>query len=280
METLFSMSQSITILCSTGAFSRYPDHTGYEAVLQYGPALDVAGFELMFYPSWYTEIEKIGTALRNSGLRFPAMHGEKSIGTLLGQDDPAEQQRGVQCLIENFRLGRMLNTQLLVLHLWNWPELDDNLDNNLSVLRQCYDEAARYEIELAIETIPGRHYDPLSNIKRALQCDPRCHIALDTEFLANYEQLDTVFETPWLWEGDRVHHTHIKDSNGQPFLNGKRVYLHPGEGNIDFARFFQRLQHAGFHGNLSLEAPALADDSEVLVRHLNESLHNIQRYAW
>lgn len=270
--------QSLQLLCSTGAFSHYPDHTGYKTVLEYGPLLDVVGFELMFYPSWYPDIEYIGEALSNSGLRFPAMHGEKSIGTLLGQPDPAERQQGVARLVDNFRLGHRLGTRLLVLHLWNWPELDDNLENNLSVLQQCYDEADRYEIELAIETIPGRHYDPLTNIERALQREPRSHIALDTEFLANYEQLTTIFQTPWLWKNDRIHHVHIKDSNGQPFVNGQRVYLHPGEGDINFALFFQNLHKSGFHGNLSLEAPALTKDGKVLVQQLNKSLNTIRQY--
>jgi sugar phosphate isomerase/epimerase len=279
-EITSGMSQPIHLLCSTGAFSRYPDYTGYKAVLQYGPALEVHGFELMVYPSWYPEIEQIGTALKQSGLSFPAMHGEKSIGTLLGQPDPDERQQGIARLIDNFRLGRLLGTRLLVLHLWNWPELDDNLDNNLSVLQQCYDEATRYEIELAIETIPGRHYDPLTNIRRALTQDVRSHFALDTEFLANYQQLNTIFQTPWLWQDDRIHHVHIKDSNGNPFVNGQRVYLHPGAGNIDFATFFQHLRATGFHGNLSLESPAITDDGQVLIQQLNASLNFIRQFVW
>lgn len=274
------MPLSPTILCSTGAFSRDPDFTDYTVAIQYAPALDAAGFELMFYPDWYAEIEEIGAVLSRSGLHFPAMHGEKSIGTLLGQHDANERQRGVQRLVENFRLGHRLKTRLLVLHLWNWPELDDDLENNFSVLRQCYDEAARYEIELAIETIPGRHYDPLTNIKKALQVEPRCHFALDTEFLANYQQMETIFQTPWLWQEERVHHVHIKDSNGHPFVNGRRSYLHPGQGNIDFVRFFQQLRQTGFHGNLSLEAPAISADGDVQLQRLNTSLHFIQQYAW
>jgi len=39
------MSQPTQLLCSTGAFSRYPNYTDYRAVLKYGPQLAVDGFE-------------------------------------------------------------------------------------------------------------------------------------------------------------------------------------------------------------------------------------------
>jgi sugar phosphate isomerase/epimerase len=208
------------------------------------------------------------------------MHSEKNIGTLLGQPDPQERQRGVQLLAENFRLGNQLGTTLVVLHLWNWPELDDDLNNNLSVLRACYDYAEEYGIELAIETIPGRHYDPLSNIYRALECDERTKFAFDTEFLANYQQLDTVFTTDWLWRENRVHHVHIKDSNGHPFVDGIRRYLHPGEGDVDFTRFFTQLRGNGFSGNISLEAPAIDIEDDIDIQQLHDSLAFIQSFIW
>ncbi|GCE17506.1 sugar phosphate isomerase/epimerase family protein [Dictyobacter kobayashii] len=274
------MSQSVQLLCSTGVFSRYPDLTGYQAIVKYGPLLEADGFEVMFYPAWYSRVEEIAGELQRTGLRFPAMHTEKNIGTALGQPDPVERERGVRLLAENCHLASLLGCQILVLHLWNWPELDDNLDHNLALLGECYDVALSYGIELALESIPGRHFDPLTNLHRALERDTRCHFGLDTEFLANYNLLDRVFETPWLWQDDRTHHVHIKDSNGQPFVDGKRRYLHPGEGDIDFTSFFSQLKGRGFSGNLSLESPAITIDGEVHLDQLHASLNFIRRFLW
>jgi hypothetical protein len=44
------MNGPVQLLCSTGTFSRFPDLTSYQAILTYGPGLEVDGFELMFYP--------------------------------------------------------------------------------------------------------------------------------------------------------------------------------------------------------------------------------------
>lgn len=266
----------VQLLCSTGAFSRYPDHTGYQAVLKYGPQLAVDGFELMFYPSWYEDIARVARDLQHSHLSFPAMHAEKNIGTALGSDDAAERARGVQFLTENARLASLLGTRILVLHLWNWPNMDDKLENNLETLDHCLDIAEQHGQQIAIETIPGRHFDPLTNVQRAWQSDPRCAIALDTEFLATYDQTATVFEQDWLWQHELVRHVHIKDYDGQPFIDGKRRYLHPGEGNINFAQFFSHLKQHAFTGNVSLEAPAIYQDGEVDIQRLNISLSFIK----
>lgn len=271
------MSQSLQLLCSTGVFSRYPDFTGYQAIIKYGPQLEVDGFEIMFYPQWYRQIEQISDELRQTGLHFPAMHTEKNIGTALGQPDPSARQHGIHLLEENCKMARLLGTKLIVLHLWNWPELDDNLDNNLSTLHECYDMTLNYDIELALESIPGRHFDPLTNLQRALKYETRCHFALDTEFLANYHQLDSVFQTPWLWTPQRTHHVHIKDSTGQPFIDGQRRYLHPGEGHIDFKRFFTQLHQSGFAGNISLESPVLTINGEIDIEQIHTSLNIIRQ---
>lgn len=272
------MTQNIQLLCSTGTISRNPDYTSYEQVLRHASQISVDGFELMFYPSWYSALEQIADALRSSGLRFPVMHTEKNIGVALGSADTKEREQGIHWLMENCRLASMLGTQVLILHLWGWPQLDDHLEYNLEALHQCVDAAAYYDLKLAIETIPGRHADPLSNVHKAIEQDTRSFVALDTEFLANYNQQDAVFDTQWLWEHERVQHVHIKDFDGHPFSSeGKRRYLHPGEGHIDFTRFFTRLKQQGFSGYVSLEAPAIDENGEVNYAKLNRSLDFVRQ---
>jgi len=247
-------------------------------VLRYGPQLIVDGLELMFYPSWYGSIERIGSDLQASGLTFPAMHTEKSIGVALGKVSAEEREQGIQAFAENCRLAAMLNTRVLVLHLWNWPDLDDHLEYNLKALPSCLDIAAHHNLQLSVETIPGRHHTPLDNVQRAVEYDVRCHITLDTEFLAQYDQLEEVFRRDWLWQDGRVSHVHIKDFDGTSFVNGVRRYLHPGEGNIDFETFFLNLKQCGFNGNISLESPAVDANGHVAIESIQQSLSFIRHY--
>src|ERR1043165_9692450 len=88
----------ISVLCSTGAFSRDPDRSDHHAILEYRPDLDVDGFEVIFYSDWYRNAERVAQDLRESGLRFPAVHAEKSIGPLLGGATREEYRQGLQNL--------------------------------------------------------------------------------------------------------------------------------------------------------------------------------------
>jgi len=267
------------LLCSTGAFSRFPDYVDYHAILRYGPQLDVDGLEVMFYPMWYDNIEQIAHDLQQSGLRFPVMHTEKNIGVALGKPDMEEREKSVRWLTANCRLAHLLGTKVLVLHLWGWPELDDHLEYNLVSLGKCLDAAEQHDLMLAIETIPCRHATPLSNVQRAVERDGRSHVVLDTEFLAQSNQLEEIFAAPWLWQTGRTVHTHIKDFDGQAFTpDGIRRYLHPGEGHIDFQHFFDGLKQHKYDGYVSMEAPAIDSHGVVTIARLQQSLRMIREF--
>ncbi len=269
------------LLCSSGAFSRNPDFTNHQQVLAYAPRFDVDGIELMFYEGWYSQLAVVTQDLQRSGLRFPAIHAEKNIVMALGSAQAEHREQAVQWLARNCELAQHLDSTVLVLHLWGWPELDDHLEYNLEPLHRCLDVADRYNVQLAIETIPARHSDPLTNVHKAVERDGRCYVALDTEFLGQSEQLESVFNTPWTWEEldgqQRVRHIHIKDFDGQSFSeNGRRRYLHPGEGHVDFERFFANLKQQHFDGNISLESPAINHEGHVDIERLQQSMNVIR----
>jgi sugar phosphate isomerase/epimerase len=256
--------QSMQLLCSTGAFTRYPEFPDYRAILEYGPLFDVDGFEVIFLPNWYPYWEQVVNDLVASGLRFPAVHTEKQIGIVFGSALEQDQEQGLAWFATNCTFAQQIGAKTVVLHLWGWPQSDEHLERNLQPLQRCLDIAAEHDVLLAIETIPCKISTPLENVERAVKRDPRCAIALDTEFLANHGQLFDVFNKEWAWEHQRVRHIHIKDFDGQAFLpDGKRRYLHPGEGNIDFTRFFQALRQSGFDGAISLESPALDSNGKL-----------------
>lgn len=260
------------VLCSMGAFTRSSDPLSHEAILRYGPQFDVDGFEVIFYPRWYAQQENVIHALRSSGLHFPVLHTEKSIGEVFGSSDADERKQGVLRFEQNCIFAQQIGVHLVVLHLWGLPYADANLEHNLQQLSCCLDIAERCGLELAIETIPCKHADPLTNVRRAFEHDPRSRMALDTEFLAFHDQLDSVFAASWLWQAKLVRHVHLKDHDGHLSTKEGRRYLHPGEGQIDFERFVQQLKAKGFDGALSLEARAINHEGEVEVARIQASL--------
>lgn len=267
------------ILCSTGVFTRSSDPLSHEAILLYGPQFDVDGFEVIFYPRWYTQQEEVIRALQSSGLYFPALHTEKSIGEVFGSSDAGEREQGVLRFEQNCIFAQQIGAHIVVLHLWGLPYADSHLEHNLQPLSPCLDIAEQHGLELAVETIPCTHADPLTNVKRAFEHDPRSRVALDTEFLAFHDQLDAAFAASWLWQEGLVCHVHLKDHTGLLSAKEGRRYLHPGEGQIDFRRFVQQLRAAGFDGALSLEARAIDHEGRVEVARIQRSLHFIRSFA-
>ncbi|HEX4203194.1 MAG TPA: sugar phosphate isomerase/epimerase family protein [Ktedonobacteraceae bacterium] len=273
------MSLRAHLLCSSGAFSRYPDSIDHRAIQHIGPQLDVDGIEVMFYPQWYTQLDAIIAGLRHSGLRFPVIHGDKAIGVAFGKADATEREQGMTWLEANCKLGNALEAEVVVLHLWGWPELDDHLEQNFEPLHRALDMTSRYGLQLAIETIPCRLHDPLYNVQQAIAYDERSQVTLDTEFLALHNQIETVFAQDWLWEEQRIKHIHIKDFSGAGLsVNGERRYLHPGEGCIDFDAFFARLQTKAFSGTISLESPARDSNGDIDVDKLQRGLDFIRQH--
>jgi len=268
------------VLCSTGAFSRFPDLTDYQSILEYGPLLAVDGLEAMFFPGWTDDIQHIAAELRASGLRIPAIHAEKGIGPALISTQAEERAQGWRWLQAGCRLGQVLQAKLLVLHLWGHPDSDDRFADNLAVLPDCLAMAERHELTLAVETIPCRSGDPLGNVRRAVEQDNRCCIALDTEFLALHQQLEAALDADWLWQNQLVRHIHIKDYDGAIYsTDNYRRYLHPGEGAIDFPHLFDALKARHYNGYISLEASVVNRDGTRDIEKLRRSLASLQRFC-
>ncbi len=275
------MNSSTRLLCSTGTFSRYPDLTDYRSILVYSPELEVDGFELMYYPDWTPEIEHIAADLRDTGLRFPTIHAEKGIGPALVSSQREEREQGWQWMQASCQLGSLLGARLLIFHLWGLPGSDERIEQNLQNLEDCIALTEKFGLQLAVETIPCRRADPLSNLRLAIEQDARCLVALDTEFLAMHNQLEAALHADWLWQHNRVQHIHVKDYDGDKYsTDNYRRYLHPGEGRINFAQFFEVLKQRKFSGYISLEASVVNRDGTRDMLQLKRSLAFLRQFAY
>ena len=273
--------ERMQLLCSSGAFSRFPDLTDYRSILEYGPLLDVDGLEVMFFPGWTDDIEHIAADLCASGLCIPAIHAEKGIGPALISLQRAEREQGWQWLQASCLLGQTVGARTLIVHLWGLPDSDDRFTDNLAVLPDCISMAEQYRLTLTVETVPSRSGDTLGNARRAVEHDNRCHVALDTEFLALHGQLEAALDANWLWQDRRVDHIHIKDYDGALYsTDNYRRYLHPGEGTIDFPHFFAALKTHHYDGSISLEASIVNRDGTRDIEKLRRSLALLKKFAY
>jgi sugar phosphate isomerase/epimerase len=263
----------ITGLASTGLVNRFPDAAPHEAIVTWLPQLDVDGFELSIGRIWDTA--RVEHDLGSAGLRFATAHADKRIGAEL-----LENPRAALAELErNCRLAAALGARIVVLHLWELPVGDRRLEANLELLPACVDVADASGLLLAIETIPCSLGSPLANVHRALDRDQRCHVTLDTEFLARHGQLETALEDDALW--NHVAHVHVKDyADTLRDGGGRRRYLIPGEGNIDFDHVFGALRARRYEGALTLEISAVDADGNVHEQRFREAAAWLASRPW
>jgi sugar phosphate isomerase/epimerase len=270
---------SRAVLLSTGAVTRDPVQTDHREIVSHGPGLGVPGFELGIYSAWYGNLDEVISDLRESRLSFPVVHAEKLIGAGLGSETTEEADEALERLEVNCRAATALQAKTLVLHLWERPTGDRELERNLERLPMCVDTASAYGLALAVETIPGDDGTPLANVQLALERDPRCKVTLDTEFLGFYGQLEESIAADWLWAESAVHHVHIKDFDGRLRRGGTRRYLLPGEGNLDLQGFLNGLGERGYTGGLTLEATAVGEDGALDPERLSQMAAVVNQLA-
>ncbi len=270
---------SRAVLLSTGAMTRDPVQTDHGEIVRHGPGLGVPGFELGVYSAWYGNFDEVISDLRESGLSFPVVHAEKLIGSGLGSESSEEGDEALERLEVNCRAATALGAKTLVLHLWERPTGDRQIERNLERLPMCLDTASAYGLALAVETIPGEDGTPLANVQLALERDSRCKVTLDTEFLGFHGQLEESITADWLWADGAVHHVHVKDFDGRLRRGGLRRYLLPGEGTLDLQSFLNGLAERGYTGSLTLEATAVGDDGALDLERLSQMAAVVQQLA-
>ncbi|HEY3993623.1 MAG TPA: hypothetical protein VGM01_12200, partial [Ktedonobacteraceae bacterium] len=132
------------LLCSSGAFGRYPILIDHLDIARYAPPLPIDGIEIMYYPEWTPRIEEIAADLLAMGLRFPALHVEKNAAPAMLNEDAAERAKGRAWLVGSCQLGKLVGARVAVFHLWGTPGSDEQIERNLSILSECIDIAEEY----------------------------------------------------------------------------------------------------------------------------------------
>ncbi len=260
------------ILACTGTDSRWPEYPDWQRTARCPAGAD--GMEVVTFRSWLDAIDDVAAHFRSTGISFPVVHLEKSIGAGLSAEDPSE---ALALFDLNLGLAQQVGASITVLHLWELPIGDSLLERNLAALPALLDAATRSELVLTVETIPARVGSPLENVRRACELDERCRVTLDTEFLALHDELEAALEADWLWERDLVEHVHVKDFAGSLLDEaGVRCYRIPGEGRIDFVTFFAGLRARGYGGHITLEAPGVGADGTIGIERRAEGLRRLR----
>jgi sugar phosphate isomerase/epimerase len=266
------------VTCSTGAFSRDPDVVDPALIVSCAGQVEADGFELLSYPGFADDREASTRTFVRSGLPWVSVHTGKAIGPLLCTGATEDRRQALTLLDADLRLAVALDAEVAVLHLWGMPDSDRRFPATLAAVSECLDRAERYDVTLAIETIPCLAATPLTRLAELRQRDARCRWTLDTEFLALHDELDLALADADLLPETKI--IHVKDYDGAFFdAQGRRRYLHPGEGWLDLAAVAAAANASPGSLRLCLESRSVRAVGSIDLGQVNADLAVLRGHA-
>ncbi|MBQ8952863.1 MAG: sugar phosphate isomerase/epimerase [Clostridia bacterium] len=266
------------ILCSTGAIVGRVNGRDHRLIMKYCPLLRCDGMEFMMYGSWYDKREEVARDLAASGISFPAMHVDKSVGDRISRDQGSDTEDAVRDFGWNCEVADLIGAKQLVLHLWGNVDSDRHIEHNYRVYERLARIARGHDLELTVENVVCSHGDPMTHLREMRDLFPDCGFTIDTKMSAFHGQMPLFSqdEWAWLWTEGRVRHLHVNDYRGGVMDWSSLKTLFIGDGQIDFDAFFQTAGRYGYEGSLTCECTAMRPDGSVDIDRMNESLDAVR----
>ena len=286
---------------STGSLARYPNGGDPVVIAGYLSDIEADAVEVLFYRGFHEDLERAARAFRGCGRPIRVVHAEKNLGTAFGSPDPAQVADGQRRFLEALWLAQQVGAQLVTLHLWDRPESDRNLARNFDALEPLLPRVQDAGMAVGLETIPCTVHNPVDNVRSALThfggLPAGCAVTLDLEFLGWHNCVERGVsgafadlagnDTPLphnpmaaaRQEQSMVMDVHVRDYDGQPFTaEGRRRYLDPGQGQLDFPAIFGALVADGFRGPFMYEGSHTPVSGAGDVSAINAVLANMRRW--
>jgi sugar phosphate isomerase/epimerase len=227
----------MNISCSTSCIPHRDPHS-VEPVLH---TIDTDYFELFVFNHWDTQ--KASRIF--AGYPFFSVHGSKRLCFVLEEDI----RQGIALLKDNITLAHHVEASTLVIHAYNSLNENPNLSQVVAALEKIHPFAADRSITLSIELIPHKTIS-IPDLAAFFDKIDWITFTVDLEYTSKFQCLD-----PVLRYASKANNVHVRDYDGNWIVNGKRRYLKPLDGTLDFDTIFKTIAASGYNGMYTLEAP-------------------------
>lgn len=206
-----------------------------------------------FFAEWDNEetINKLCKLSNELGMIFQSVHGPYTGCMDIWKGGP-EAEMAVEEILDCVRACGKAGVPMVVLHPYYTFDLRYGPNpEGLERFRRILEEAAKYELKIAIENVEGEEH--MAAIFRELGDYKNLGFCWDTGHEHCYSELDFI-----QLYGDRLFGTHLNDNLGRSDKTGRNdsrddLHLLPFDGEIDWKEIAGRLKSTGFEGPLTFE---------------------------
>lgn len=249
------------LYCSTGVFLGRINGGNYHLLTSEGHRIHCDGFEFMLFPMWYEALPELVAELQSSGLRFPVLHADKSIGDQISSaKNDGEFNACLDKWKVNLETACALGAGKVVTHIWGVPDSDRYLERLFARVLRLRDIALSYGLDMLCENCCCVYGSPLDHFRDLLRHEPGMGFTIDTRPAQFHRELAAECAARELWHG-AVRHLHISDFHGGKCeWSALNPILAPGQGDVDYPAFFAHLKRVHYDESATLESPCMHPD--------------------
>jgi len=177
-----------------------------------------------------------------------SLHAPKPVQILLS--DPSFHPSALKILKKAADVACNLGAPVLVVHAWDGRFRELPMEEIKGTMSLFSSYAGNMGVNVSIEALPSRCMAPPILVNELLSCSEDITFTLDFEYAAAYDMFDEL-----LLNADRLSNVHLRDFNGNWMKDGRRAYLRPGQGDLDFRDLIKRIKSTGYDSAYTIEAP-------------------------
>ena len=264
------------VLVSTGTLLGRPNGRDFTLLHTLVPQLDCDGLELLMYDTWYDKINQLKSVISSLSLPVVVFHLEKHIGELISY---SKLNEALELMEINCALARDVGAKKLVLHLWNGPISDKNIEYNIKCFEYLNNIANHYGLTLTVENVVCNQKDPFTHLCALCEAYPDIKFTFDTKMADFHKQIDLIYDENNRHIVDHFAHLHVNDRLGE-YMDWQNLrVLHIGEGSVDFDKFFAFIKKTNYNGDFTTEATSFdLQTGAINVGKINTTVKKIREY--
>ncbi len=264
----------IPVYASTGAFVTRKNNRNYHLIGPVGEKMLADGFEFLMFDSWNDEIKEIRKYLNSTGLSFPVLHMDKSVGEILSEKGTGGENESMRLFERDLETALAIGSKTLVLHLWNGRHSDAHFEESLPIARKFNDLSKSAGVTLAIENVIPKTELSVDRLIAMSEFDESLHFTYDTKMahLKNENPLLAYEKYLPLLTDKKIVHFHMNDSDPNLYYDGRLQVLHMGEGTVGFEAIFRLIHETNFSGTVTVESTSVERDGTPQIEKMNKSL--------
>lgn len=261
------------LLLSTGAFIGKPNQRNFELLFTHWREFACDGFEFMIYSDTGDMLMPLARRVARENIPCPVVHAQKRIAAMISTPSGEYFANALDVLEGDCIAAQEMGAKKIVLHIWDRPFSNKYMNLITSRYGMLHELCAKHGLLLCAENTVC-YSSPLAGLEQIAQTWQQAAFTIDVRPAQFHREVEATTKSQIFTKN--MAHVHVSDIHGEHMQwSSLRPILQPGDGDVDFVRFFAALRAVGYDDTITMEASSMREDG-VDAATLNRSLQFVR----